>query len=410
LPRATANGNGNGGAKVPRKWTVMVFMGVAEIEGAADLRDEADADLIELNSVKTDPYVNIFVQRHDEGAPAVRHHIGHGGPMPVPENHADPKAGNALAEFIMWALGTANHGPDDQTLLVLWGHAYQFTVGHAPTSDGVDALDFSELADILADIQAMAAEKYPSRKLDLVGFDACDLSMVEVATVLAPYADYMIASEVGIPLPGWPYHRIFDRLCQASRSGPATWMSPADLGAYIVRQFCGEYRGQRASLTLLNLTKAEEVFHAAESLAKTLAAAAVEDAEEHLLIKGLFKQAQTLPGRPFIDVADLCVSLTRHSSRSEVRQSAATLGDLLIQPIAVSPVAAGSDDAIRPFIVEHGRNAHDAARLQGVSLYAPHIVGADYNWEGAKEWYDKFAPREGGTFWNAIVHAFAARA
>lgn len=42
-------------------------------------------------------------------------------------------------------------------------------------------------------------------KLDIIGFDACLMSMHEVGAVLAPYAKYLLGSELLEPGTGWDY-------------------------------------------------------------------------------------------------------------------------------------------------------------------------------------------------------------
>ena len=58
-------------------------------------------------------------------------------------------------------------------MLVLWGHAYEFAIGRAERPTGIDALDFGELADVL---EAVRQER--GRSLDIIGFDACDMSTI----------------------------------------------------------------------------------------------------------------------------------------------------------------------------------------------------------------------------------------
>ena len=60
--------------------------------------------------------------------------------------------------------------------------------------------------------------------------------------------------------------------------------------------------------------------------------------------------------------------------------------------------------AARPFIVEHGRNAGELARLNGVSLYAPHVSDDDFN--AVRSVYDRFVFAE-KTVWSDLVHVLA---
>jgi len=237
--------------------------------------------------------------------------------------------------------------------------------------------------------------------LDIVGFDACDISSVEMACQLYPYADYLLGSEVGIPLPGWPYDRILDPI-KWPRGGS---MVPAEFGTYIVRRFCESYQAKQdaVSLTLLDLAHTTELAEHAARLAKRLAIA-IGDPASLSQIANLFSRSQTDSGRPYVDVADLCVNLVRESDDAEIIAAATALGDFLVSPpekvVGLSETGAG-----RSLVVEHGRNAGRLARLNGVSLYAPHVA-PDTDVDGAETFYEKF-DFAGQNAWKDLVHALA---
>jgi len=148
------------------------------------------------------------------------------------------------------------------------------------------------------------------------------------------------------------------------------------------------------------------VFKAAEQVAEALSLAAHSEPTMEA-IYSLFFRSQTWKGSPFVDVADLCLNLWRYSDDPEVARSAAFLGDILIRPVATARTSKSRNDNASglPFIVEHGRNSHETARLQGVSLYAPHVA-QEHDWEDASYWYKKlrFAKQ---TMWTSFVQALA---
>ena len=191
-----------------RKWTVMVFMGADTIQGNAPLGNAALADIAEMEAVGSGGPLNIFVQVHGLGVPQ-RYHIGIDGGVAVPKNQRDLVGGRALSHFIETSLMEVGHRRKDHSLLVLWGHAYDFAIGRAPTRGGaIDALDFAELKGVLLSLQDRMQQRYGGDErptLDMIGFDACDLSTVEMACQLHPFAKYLLGSQIGIPIPGWPY-------------------------------------------------------------------------------------------------------------------------------------------------------------------------------------------------------------
>jgi hypothetical protein len=376
----------------------MVLMGADTLDSEHDLSAEADEDVVEMRRVErvsTTSTLNILLQRHGQGA-TTREHIGHGYPVPVDIPQQDAADGTALRSFLEWGLEKAQHGPQDQLLLVLWGHAYDFAIGRTALRTGIDALDFAELSGVLRRFITTY-----ERKIDIVGFDACQVSTIEMAYELRGVADYLLSSQIGIPLPGWPYDRILDRV-----STPAgdRLMGAAELGSYIVRRYCETYNAleQTVTLTLLDLRLADRVAELTEQLSRQLAIAMDDDVDELNLVSQLLALSRTTDDDPFVDVADLCLSLLRASDDPEVRRAARELGDQLITP---APVIGGESlgGVGRPFIVEHGRNACETAKLHGASLYAPHVA-PNHDEDAARLFYDRlvFANE---TLWPNVVRA-----
>ena len=403
--------------KLRTRWTIMVFMGASvDLPNMADLTPEAEATLKQMKDVeerfrrhsKPTDQVNTFVQVHGRGVPQ-RYYLEKNLQEPVRlESEQNSANGSALTHFIRWALKKApKPSPSrvrDYHMLVIWGHAYQFTIAPVATKAGIDGIDFSEVTKTFVELQKTLKKERPKAddKLDIIGFDSCDLATIEMSYQLERFAHYSLATQIGDPLPGWPYGQILDQLKKAASHGRP--MTPSDLGVYVVRQYCGTYEqnGTAVSLTLLNLDRAEDVFHAAQALAIRLVDA-TSDPEEWKLAFHLFFRSQTWLGQPFVDVADLCLNLWRYSSNMGVVSAAARLGDLLVRP--------GSELDIekkQPFILEHGRNAHQTARLTGVSLYAPHVA-LGFDWEKASESYLKFAFAR-DTAWGRYVELLAREA
>jgi Clostripain family len=379
------------------RWTVMVFMGAERIPGDADLIAAAHEDIAEMQQLfdeGSSGLLNLFVQLHGDGAPK-RWKIGESGPVPVSDADADVSDGNALRAFMKWALDEPEPRDQDHVMLVLWGHAYDFAIGRTQTRSGIDALDFGELAEVLRKLKRKG-------KLDIVGFDACDVATIEMAYQLRDSAKYLLASEIGIPLPGWPYSRIFDRVMRPKDRQ----MGPAELGSYVVRRFCETYNAEKmtVSLTLLDLQQADKVKTLTECLARKLAVALDRDPAESDLVADLFTRSQTIEAKPFVDAADLCLNLVRYSSDPDVRDAAEELGDCLLTPRPVNP--GESEKGVgRPFVADHGSNACRTARLRGVSLYAPH-VDPTHDFDAAEPFYEELAFTS-ETLWLDVMIALA---
>jgi hypothetical protein len=387
------------------KWTVMVFMGAAPFRGSPDLTEAANADLQEMASVASGEGLKVYVQIHGIGTPRFGKVTGSTTTIGAVDEQADligkESQGDALRTFIQRSLYAAEYNPadPDYTMLVLWGHAYDFAIGRQHAADGtIDALDFNRLSEVLERLRREF--KTPDAKLDILGFDACDAATVETACQLHPYAKYLVASQIGVPVPGWPYDLVLRRLKQSGQQDRP--MLPMELGSWIVRRFCESYSAatDTVSLTLLDLERVPELSAFTNYLAMALTNAS-PDARGLGLLDFLFSQSQTSPGEPYVDVADLCLTLARQSADSHVVAAATWLGDFLVSPV---PSLGGTGQ--RPFVVEHGRNAGQTARLNGISIYAPNVA-PDRDFESVRLLYERltFAKQ---TNWSDLVHALAA--
>jgi hypothetical protein len=380
----------------------MVFMGAATFRGNVPLVDAAMADIAEMEFIGSGKTLDVFVQIHHGGnSVPKRRHLGHGKPDDVPRGQRNPGNGSALESFIRWSMDESDSEPKDRyTMLVLWGHAYDFAFGREHTSRGtIDALDFAELSGVLERLQERP-KAYGEPTLDIVGFDACDIATVEIARQFQSCAKYLLGSQIGIPIPGWPYDRILDRL----KNPKDRLMGPAEFGSYVLRRFCESYEAVRpVSLTLLDLKHAVDLSDHTEVLSNMIARS-IEEEGTSGSIADLFVRSQTDRGKPYVDVADLCLTLARESGDAYVTAAATALGDFLISP---SPPTVGESllGGGRPLIVDHSRNAGNTARLNGISLYAPHVA-PQRNFAAVRDLYQKFVFAQ-ETSWSALVHGLA---
>jgi hypothetical protein len=55
--------------------------------------------------------------------------------------------------------------------------------------------------------------------------------------------------------------------------------------------------------------------------------------------------------------------------------------------------------------MEHGRNTAETARLNGISIYAPHVA-PELDFDAARKLYEKFTYAQ-ETRWSDLVHVLA---
>lgn len=122
------------------------------------------------------------------------------------QNMATP---STLADFIIWAKNTF---PAKKYHLDLWNHGGGY-IGFGPDEIfGTEAImSPSQMRDALK-----SAREQSGVYFELIGFDACLMANIETAHALAPYANYLAASEELEPGAGWNYTSILTALAEQS--------------------------------------------------------------------------------------------------------------------------------------------------------------------------------------------------
>jgi hypothetical protein len=157
---------------------------------------------------------------------------------------------NTLLDFVNWSI---TNYPADNYLLDIWGHGKGW---EGVAVDGNDYLIMPELDSSLKQIM----EINNGNKLDIIGFDACNMGMLEVYCQIKDYADIAITSEKDIPERGWPYYDILMDITQNPN------MSPKDFSKTIVDHYYNAYASGRldpedfsVQLAAIELNKIDDI-------------------------------------------------------------------------------------------------------------------------------------------------------
>jgi len=87
------------------------------------------------------------------------------------------------------------------------------------------------------------AHEWLRRPVDLVGMDACLMTMLEVAYQLREHARILVGSETVEPGPGWPHDRILGELTASLAT------TPDELAAVVVKRCVEFYAGSGQEAT-----------------------------------------------------------------------------------------------------------------------------------------------------------------
>ena len=232
-------------------WTFMVYL-----DGDNNLESAAIDDFLEMSSVGSTSNVNIVVQfdripgydsSYGDWRDCKRFLVTH-GMTPTPANAlmdlgecnmGDP---NTLDAFVTW---TMTEFPADNYALILWNHGdgWKSINKWVPWADDIkDAKDAGFTRGICWDytnndyLSLQETEQALTGKyVQLLGYDACLMHMIEVVYQVMANAGISVGSEESEPWDGWPYDTILSDL-----TGTPS-MYPSILGETIVSRYIESY-------------------------------------------------------------------------------------------------------------------------------------------------------------------------
>jgi len=237
-----------------KPWTFLVYLA-----GANDLNPFASYDLQEMMKVGSNQNINIIVYLtlQENGKPKVtkKLYIEKGSMRQIGAALVRDSGDVAtLKEALEWA--DVDY-PSDHIAVVLWDH------GDGPLNRdllGVAAkgvcYDY-DTGNYLTDRDCLNAFSWArdtlraGKKLDIIAFDACLMSCVEMAYTLSGCADYMVASQETIPGDGYQYAYLLAPFLTKS-------LDPLSFAQFMVSAYKQEYQGTldyTLSATDLNAVK-----------------------------------------------------------------------------------------------------------------------------------------------------------
>ncbi len=393
------------GMAANKRWTVMVYLaGDNNLDGAGVV------DLKEMKKVGSTPEINLLAQFDRQGTAlhTQRYFLKRGGALDQDAvadlgetNTGDPLV---LEDFIRW--GTDKY-PADHYLVVVWNHGagwddtniyraarrllkfditrkgaiasrargvavgtmsarrvrtvgdrrfrralFSTTILKAIRTKAIafddhakDFLDNLELKRLLA-----SARRALGRRIDILGMDACLMSMVEVGYQVRDSVAYAVGSEQTEPGDGWPYDLILAELAKKPR------MTPSDLSKAIVQKYIASYTpAEPVTQSAFDLSRSADIAAAVDQLAQVLVRT-LTDASVRAAAMCARSQAQCYEVSDYVDLVDWALLL-----QSQVK------------PPALKTACQAVVDAARvgQFVIAAGCKGKPVANSHGVSIYFP---------------------------------------
>jgi virulence-associated protein VapD len=384
-----------------RKWTVAVW-----VAGDNNLESFGETDLGEMKSVGSTDEVAVVAQFDRMGDEQTRRYVLRAN-TPLDDdvvaelgetNTGDPAV---ATDFFTWAFG---EWPSEKRLAVIWNHgsgidetdiyARMATRGlrveRAPDANGGDAIPRARVREVASSghrraVFATTLEKAVNSRaiayddtardfldneelkrvltqvtqniggrIDVLGFDACLMNLVEVSYQLRGTVDNVVGSEEVEPGDGWPYDGVLNELAASPD------LAPRDAAKRFVQKYMESYRGdEMVTQSAVDVSQVEAVAEATSQFA-TACIPLVDSTEQFGHFSKAVKNAQRFRMKDFADLGDLCARVGSSEAPASARDAAGKVHDALFGPA--------------PFVIASGQKGPGVASATGAAVYFP-IVG-----------------------------------
>jgi len=232
------------GSEPVADWTFMVYL-----DADSNLEAAGIEIFLKMANVGSSSHVNIVVQMdrisgYDSGyenwTDCKRFHVTK-NIIPTPENatlhlgEANMGHPDTLKDFVNWTIDTY---PANYYFLSLWGHGTGCVGVCFDVTNASDALSLPELSQALSGLPVI---------IDVVLFDACSMSMIEVACQIKDYVNVLVGPE-GLGYAPPPY----DSYLSILTSNPS--MSPSIFATEVVTSYIEWCKSPPAASQIPNAT------------------------------------------------------------------------------------------------------------------------------------------------------------
>lgn len=358
------------------KWTFLIF-----IAGDNDLEGAGYSDLEEMKKFGSNNQIKVLVQFDNLREQATKRYLIEKKNIRHLQTLSETNTGDpvVLKNFIMWAM---QQYPAEHYLVDIWNHGG----GWEDLPEGFDydslrrvpinhrmkvrkSIFLSTVKEIITDKEQkryiavdVSARDYldnqelkealtlPTGKIDLVGFDACLMNMLEIAYQLKECVHFIVGSEETEPGTGWPYHKVLETL----HSNPG--ISPRDLSHAIVQHYAEHYPNDRnITQSALDVNQIESIALAVDDLGKVLTP---QIPNIYNNLSGLRNQVQWFTNDNYVDLYDLANLIRDSMEQVSIKKAAENIMKSL------------SINSGKGFIV-HNYRSNDLPYAYGVSIYFP---------------------------------------
>ncbi|HEY6352063.1 MAG TPA: clostripain-related cysteine peptidase [Candidatus Angelobacter sp.] len=295
--------------------------------------------------------------------------------IPRDSDMADP---TVLRAFIDWAY---SQHPADHYSLVLWGHGPELLFDDYPVlgskQNSKKFMSPSDLGKALADTKRTADTKKLAEKgiykapFDVIGIDACNMSMIELMYEISSYTTFLIASQDEVPDFSFPYGSLLQAFGQTKTDPQIIDMCKKIPGLYSTAyaDYILTQETRMASLTLASasLKNVTSITQPLKGLATQLLSA-IDDPQKRQAIIAARANSKGFVAGLYTDLCDFCEQL-----RSQLC-SADLCDDALVEACKAVCYEICRSDANACIVANQ---AAQDRHCHGVSIYFPYLTDAE---------------------------------
>jgi hypothetical protein len=344
-----------------RKWTVMIYMA-----GDNNLDSDGISDLKEIKRVGSTNEVGILAQFDRAGSKphTKRYYLRNRKESPRIKDdevadlgETDSGDGKELTKFIKWGMEKYEA---ERYLVIIWGHgtgaydediyyadsrtlrrnlkrrgifrrraAFTETLNNAGVDFGFEHLEViapdDDAKDFIDNVELKEALKNVEKRIDILGMDACLMSMAEVCYQVRESVGITVGSEAEEDLDGWPYEEFLQKLVDEPT------MSAEKLAGTVVEEFAKMYEdheGAESTLAACDLAQLKELTQKVDKLSVALLNNLSSD---EVLQAIVFARFRAWSDEDFfsVDLGDFCELLTKSCKNDEIKEACNDLASFI---------------------------------------------------------------------------------
>ncbi|MGM0609135.1 MAG: clostripain-related cysteine peptidase [Candidatus Muiribacteriota bacterium] len=349
-----------------KEWTVMIL-----INGDNNLSSYGADDIREMEQVGSTDDVNIVVEYDAFGnVPTKRYYIEESdnsskitSPVVMEMPEMDTGDWEHVLGFFKWG---ADNYPAKKYLIAIWNHGAGWedrrdcilTRGISYDDTSHNHIKTPELSLI-----AKGFSEHTGKKIDVLGYDACLMQMIEVAYEARGYVDYQIGAQETEPAYGWPYHKFLPPLVENPYMDGRNLVSSM-VDVYKTAYSSGGTYGQKSTnQSAVDIDEVDLITSKVEGLAQVLIDKAPSFNSKY---EDAIRKTQSYSYSQYKDLGHFCEIIIEMVDDYKVKSAAE---DVL--------------DAIDEFVVNSQFTASSVNNSNGISIYLP----SKHQFDSKKESY-----------------------